>query len=109
MFALSSTVDKLKLKLRYAEEEEALMKKLFYRVAAERDLAVRQHNELVQRINQLGGQEFLDGEVPHPNAKSSNQFTDAELKSLLQLVHPDKNGGSEVSIRLTQKINSLRS
>lgn len=108
MFALKSTVDSLKLKLRFAEDAEAVMRNLFYKVVGERDRAVLQHNELVQQINWLGGQEFMDGEIPHPNAKPSTQFTDAELKSLLQLVHPDKNGGSEVSIRLTQKINSLR-
>lgn len=108
MFAFSSTVDKLKVKLRYAEDSEAAMKSLFYKVVGERDRAVRQHNELVKQINWLGGKEFMDGEIPHPDAKPSTQFTDAELKSLLQLVHPDKNGGSEVSIRLTQKINSLR-
>lgn len=109
MFALRSTVDSLKLKLQLSEESEAHMSRLFYQVVGERDLAVRQHNELVQRINSLGGQEFLDGEVPHPYATVAQQLTDSEIKSLLQIIHPDKNGGSEVSMRLTQKLNGMRS
>lgn len=66
-------------------------------------------NNLVNQINDLGGQDFLVGKVPHPYAKGEAQFTDSELKSLLQLIHPDKNGGSEVSVRLTQKLNKMRS
>lgn len=59
-------------------------------------------NELVREVNAKGGQQFLTG-------NSGSQFTDNELKSLLQLVHPDKHGGKESAKVITQKINSLRS
>ncbi|QYW02511.1 hypothetical protein CPT_Silvanus_037 [Stenotrophomonas phage Silvanus] len=36
------------------------------------------------------------------------QFTDDQLRELLQLVHPDKHGGKASAIRLTQHINALR-
>lgn len=38
----------------------------------------------------------------------SSSFSPDELRSLLQLVHPDKHGGKESAVRLTQKINELR-
>jgi hypothetical protein len=59
-------------------------------------------NELVRDVNAKGGQQFLA-------CHSGSQFTDNELKSLLQLVHPDKHGGKESAKVITQKINQLRS
>lgn len=63
-------------------------------------------NELVREVNSKGGQQFLDCTS---GIKSGSQFTDNELKSLLQLVHPDKHGGKESAKVITQKINSIRS
>lgn len=62
-------------------------------------------NNLVRQINEKGGQAFLNGMVPSPGNK---QFTDAELRSILQLVHPDKHGGKASAIAITQKINAIR-
>lgn len=36
------------------------------------------------------------------------QFTPEELRSLLQLVHPDRHDGKASAIAMTQKINDLR-
>ncbi|MND88351.1 hypothetical protein D3C80_803760 [compost metagenome] len=47
-------------------------------------------------------------EKPKPNTAGKGQFTQDELRSLLQLVHPDKHNGKESAMRLTQKINDLR-
>ena len=41
--------------------------------------------------------------------QGSTQFTQDELRSLLQLVHPDKHGGKASAVTMTQKINKLRS
>lgn len=49
------------------------------------------------RKNQLTGE-----------STNSGTFTDEQLKSLLQLVHPDKHGGKESAIAMTQLINGLR-
>lgn len=63
-------------------------------------------NKLVRQINDKGGQQFLDGASV---VRSGNgQFTDAELRSILQLVHPDKHGGKASAVAITQKINKLR-
>lgn len=45
-------------------------------------------NELVGRINALGGEGFLRGVRPAPT------FTDEELLVLIKLCHPDKHGGA---------------
>lgn len=65
-------------------------------------------NELVTRINGLGGEEFLQN-ARLTGLETPSQFSEAELRSLLQLVHPDKHGGKESAVTLTQKINALRS
>ncbi len=36
------------------------------------------------------------------------QFTEAQLRTLLQLCHPDKHGGKESAVLITQHINQLR-
>lgn len=68
---------------------------------------VSKWNTLVERINRLGGEDFLD-HAKIGKGSVNTQFTDAELKSLLQLVHPDKHDGKESAVRITQKINQLR-
>lgn len=60
--------------------------------AAEIEYERRQYQEKLAKLEKAG----------------SSQFTQDELKSLLQLVHPDKHGGKESAIKLTQKINQLR-
>lgn len=68
----------------------------------------RKWNDVVQKINDKGGEDFLLFGKLEGKAKTVHQFTDDELRSLLQLVHPDKHGGKESAVRLTQKINALR-
>lgn len=41
-------------------------------------------------------------------APAAPAFSDAELRTLLQLVHPDKHGGKESAVRMTQKLNQMR-
>ncbi|MNO13196.1 hypothetical protein D3C76_28250 [compost metagenome] len=63
---------------------------------------VDQWNELVNTINEKGGQSFLDGQV------SNTQLSQEEIKTLIQLCHPDKHAGKESAKRLTQKLLTLR-
>lgn len=66
-------------------------------------------NDLVRRINAKGGEEFLKfGTIGKDTARTVHQFTDDELRSLLQLVHPDKHNGKQSAVVMTQKINALR-
>lgn len=63
--------------------------------------AIEKHNVLVRRINRG---EFARKVVQ----QTSTQFTKDELRSLLQLIHPDKHGGKQIAVTLTQKVNELR-
>lgn len=76
----------------------------YNQVAIELNVTRRKWNDLVSFINSKGGQEFLD----HATIGGKEHFTDDDLRSLLQLVHPDKHGGKASAVRLTQKINQLR-
>lgn len=42
------------------------------------------------------------------SAGRNAQFTPEQLRTLLQLCHPDKHGGKESAVQITQHINSLR-
>jgi hypothetical protein len=65
----------------------------------------KEWNTLVNRINKLGGEQFLEQSA---ESSQSTQFTDQELKRLVQLCHPDKHGNSQLSVEMTQKLNRLR-
>lgn len=60
---------------------------------------IERWNNLARKVNDNGGVEMIGKRC---------QFTDSELRSLLQLVHPDKHDGKESAKILTQKINQLR-
>lgn len=62
---------------------------------------VDEWNGLVQKINERGGQAFLNGQ-------QNNQFSEAELRTLLSLCHPDKHGGKESATCITQKLIAMR-
>lgn len=97
MFVSKSKYDKLQQKLNLESIK-------YNQVAIELIAARQKWNNLAQLINSKGGQQFLD----HATIGGQEQFTDEELRSLLQLVHPDKHGGKASAVRLTQKINQLR-
>lgn len=60
---------------------------------------VLEWNTLVNRINAKGGEAFLNSE---------QQFTQDELKTLIQLCHPDKHDGKESAVRITQRLLELK-
>jgi hypothetical protein len=69
------------------------------------DAQVREYNQLVQRINDLGGEDFLARAILPENA----QGIDADLmRRLLSLCHPDKHGGSKMATDTTRTLLSMR-
>ena len=63
-------------------------------------------NNLVKKINDKGGDEFLEKATIKKNPPP--QFSQVEIKQLLQFVHPDKNQGDVVALQLTQKLLEMR-
>lgn len=97
MFVSKSKYDKLKAELDFVTIK-------YNQIDSQLFITRTKWNKLVQLINSKGGQQFLDDAT----IGGQGQFTDEELRSLLQLVHPDKHGGKASAVRLTQKINQLR-
>lgn len=92
-------------KLRQERNEEARWNGVMWQM---KHIALQtKWNELVKRINGLGGEDFLQN-ARLTGLETPSQFSDAELRSLLQLVHPDKHSGKQSAITMTQKINALR-
>lgn len=65
---------------------------------------IDQWNALVKRINEKGGEQFLTEGVISPPA----QFSQDDLRRLIQLCHPDKHANSTLSVEMTQKLLSLK-
>ena len=70
------------------------------------DELLEKFNEIINLINKKGGQRFLDeGILPE---QAAPQFTKEEIKTLIQLCHPDKHGGKESAVEMTKKLNIIR-
>ena len=80
MFILKSTY------LEYLESHVATLKE--YRKLE------KKWNDLVDRINEKGGEQFLN----------STQFTKSNIRELIILCHPDKHNNSDLSTRVTKKL-----
>lgn len=61
-------------------------------------------NDLVERINKKGGEDFLNSNPP----LSQSQFTKDEIRQLLQLCHPDKHDGKELAVNMTKRLLQIR-
>lgn len=87
---------------------EALERQHYALVRAHNNLIDRYNNlidewnGLVRQINERGGQAFLNGQ------QQNTQFSEAELRTLLSLCHPDRHGGKESATRITQKLIAMR-
>lgn len=69
-------------------------------------MQIKKWNELVGRINKLGGMDFIrKGEQ---RAKQISQFTDDELTKLIQLCHPDKHDGKPMANEMTAKLLTMK-
>ena len=82
-----------------------------YQKAVEATVALNLHtrkwNKLVDRINALGGEDFLcDAEDEILN--TSKQFNTEEINTLVFLCHPDRHSNSKVSTEITKKLLIIR-
>lgn len=92
-----------KQRLEQANKDFAtLMSNIAYRNKYESLL--NEFNKLVDVINKKGGKQFLDHGVIAP----PDQFTQDELRTLINLCHPDKHNGKETAVEMTQKLLALR-
>ena len=66
---------------------------------------IKEYNELVRRVNEKGGEQFLEHGSIHPQGI---QISKDDLKVLIQLCHPDKHGGKESAVEITKKLLLLR-
>lgn len=64
----------------------------------------RKWNNHVELINKKGGQDFIDNAV----LGGTGPLTKDDIKSLLQLCHPDKHDGKESAVQMTQKLLKIR-
>ena len=63
---------------------------------------LRDWNNLVDRVNAIGGERALSGNVNTLN------MSEDDIKRLLQLCHPDRHRNSDLSVEMTQKLLQLR-
>jgi hypothetical protein len=106
MFMLNSTHEKElgEWKAHYEKRVRMLsMDKDFYQDKYNR--LRKEWNSLVDRINRLGGEKLFE---QSSQSTQPTQFTDQELKRLIQLCHPDKHNSSQLSVEMTQKLNQMR-
>ncbi len=75
----------------------------FAHLTIEYHILLTKWNLLVGRVNKHGGEAIFDRVE-----KASPQFTADEIRSLIQLVHPDKHGGKESAVRMTKKLLELK-
>lgn len=100
MFVRQSTYNKALKKINELQLALSInSSQLDYTVDAFHSLQAR-WNALVGRINEKGGEGFLEGE--------SAQLTQAEIRQLLQLCHPDKHDGKQLAVDMTHRLLQLR-
>lgn len=69
---------------------------------------LKEYNALVDVINKKGGEHFLKyGVIPKHTTIDAN-FTPEEIKTLINLCHPDKHNGKESAVEITKKLLTLR-
>lgn len=109
MLVLQSTHDKLIHKLKKAEQDlldekcaHVAKTHIYIQLVAENN-RLRDENTRLRRM--------LDHESRRFNSLTQSQssaFTDAELKQLIALCHPDKHGGSKAANEITAKLIRMR-
>ena len=67
------------------------------------DVLLDKWNALVLQLNAGGGARFREERSVAP----TKVFTNAEVRKLLQLCHPDKHDGKPMAVEMTQKLLTL--
>jgi len=99
MFVKQSTYDALDRKHKYTMIERN-------RIVQKYNALLKEWNNTVEQINNRpGAWSFIEsGKVPN----SAPQFSQDDIKVLIQLVHPDKHDGKASAVRLTQVLLAMR-
>lgn len=63
---------------------------------------LKEWNDLVGKVNAKGGLSALKPTTP------VEQLSEDDCKRLLMLIHPDKHGGKQAAVEMTQKILAIR-
>ena len=79
---------------------------VFNRLTHQHNKLIDEHNEVVRKINEKGGERFLNkGQIVEDGPQ---QFTKAEINTLINLCHPDKHSNKPSSVEITKKLLKLR-
>lgn len=96
MFVRQSTYDAMVRDRNRFQSEADAHKSEYFRL-------LMKWNQLVDRVNRAGGEKLLD-----QPALNSEQFSQDDIRRLLQLCHPDKHDGKESAVEMTKKLNRLK-
>lgn len=96
MFVRKSTYDAVVVERDAARNITTMYHKLY------RDLLIK-WNHLVEQVNQAGGERALKSRT-----QQSEQFSQDDIKRLIQLCHPDKHDGKQSAVEMTKKLNLMR-
>lgn len=100
MFVRQSTFNKLSNNTDEWSRYAGYLKSRLETYEREHARLAKQWNELVEKINAKGGEDFLNGNI--------KPFTEDELTKLIQLCHPDKHGGKSMAVEMTQKLLQMK-
>jgi hypothetical protein len=94
--------------VRQSTHDRVVRDKIFERSQKEsyRDMyltLVLKWNHLVDKVNQAGGEKALMNQQSNPT-----QFSQEDIRRLLQLCHPDKHDGKQSAVEMTQKLNRMK-
>jgi hypothetical protein len=90
MFVLQGTYDKMRERAERAERGYFSLQ--------------RNWNQLVDKINEKGGEQFLQ-KATIPRVA---QFSKEEIAKLIQLCHPDKHDGKPMAVEITQRLLDMK-
>lgn len=75
-------------------------------IIIQHNLRLEAYNALVRKINDLGGEAFLKhAKIPKNNVSG---FSEEDIRSMINLCHPDKHNGKESATRITQMLIAHR-
>ncbi len=80
--------------------DKLLAEKCEYQVAYAHIIA--RWNILIDKINAKGGEEFLESEP------ANSAFSNEEIKTLINLCHPDKHSGKKSATDITAKLLDMK-
>ncbi len=96
MFVRQSKYDKAK-----RESDEYMTIAIMFK--RKYDALLDEWNDLVGRVNAAGGVSGIK-----KRNEAQNPFSQEDIKRLLMLCHPDRHGGKQMAVEMTQKLTAMR-